>query len=88
VNLPSEEIAGAAGQAEAKVICLSLVFPADDPKLIIEIKKLRRYLPKETTLIIGGHAADANGRHLEASDAMKIQNISELLKNLKLLRKK
>jgi DNA-binding transcriptional MerR regulator/methylmalonyl-CoA mutase cobalamin-binding subunit len=83
VNLPSEEIAGAADQIQAKVVCLSIVFPADDPKLVFEIKKLRRYLSKDTTLIIGGQATGSYGRHLEAPDALIVENISEFLKKLK-----
>jgi DNA-binding transcriptional MerR regulator/methylmalonyl-CoA mutase cobalamin-binding subunit len=86
VNLPSEEIAGAAESAQSKVVCLSLVFPTDDPKLIFEIKRLRRYLPKETMLVIGGQAADAYGKHLEPSDAMIIQTVSHLLNELRSLR--
>jgi methylmalonyl-CoA mutase cobalamin-binding domain/chain len=85
-NLPPEEIAGAAAHSEAKVICLSLVFPADDPKLPFEIKKLRRYLPQQTAIISGGQAADRYKKHLEESGAMIIQSIADLLKTLKSLR--
>lgn len=84
-NLPSEEIAGAADQVRAKAVCLSLVFPADDPKLVFEIKKLRRYLSEETPLIVGGQAAASYGKHLEASDALIIETIPELLISLKSL---
>ncbi len=86
VNLPSEEIAGAADQIRAKAVCLSLVFPGDDPKLIFEIKKLRRYLPKQTKLFIGGQAAVACGKHLKSQEAILIQNLSDLLKSLQSIR--
>lgn len=82
-NLPSEEIAGAAGQVNAKVVCLSLVFPADDHRNILEVKKLRRYLPKSTRLIIGGKAAGMYGVHLEQCDVEIIQSIPDLIKSLR-----
>jgi MerR family transcriptional regulator, light-induced transcriptional regulator len=85
-NLPAEEIAGAAGRFKAKVVCLSLVFPADDPKSIFEVKKLRHYLPKTTRLIIGGKAAGMYHAHLKQHDAEIIQNIPDLIKSLRFAR--
>ncbi|MCG3118546.1 MAG: HTH-type transcriptional repressor CarH [bacterium] len=56
-NLPAEEIAAAARQNQARAVALSIVYPADDPRLETELQKLRRLLPDEAAMLIGGRAA-------------------------------
>ncbi|MEO0017282.1 MAG: hypothetical protein RLZZ522_565, partial [Verrucomicrobiota bacterium] len=50
-SLPALEIAGAARQAAARAVALSLVYPEDDASLPDELATLRRYLPAEIALV-------------------------------------
>ena len=56
-SLPSEEIVGAAVQDRAKVVCLSIVYPEDDPNIFQELRRLRQLLPAEVIIMVGGRAA-------------------------------
>ena len=58
-SLPAAEIAGAAVQNRALAVALSIVYPEDDPDLPQELTNLRRFLPEETRILIGGRAATA-----------------------------
>lgn len=58
-SLPAAEIASAATRGSARAVALSLVYPEDDPKLPDELRMLRRMLPAETEVLIGGRAASA-----------------------------
>jgi MerR family transcriptional regulator, light-induced transcriptional regulator len=74
-NLPAEEIAGAAEQTHARAVALSIVYPSDDPRLPAEIDKLRRYLPDEVTLLVGGRSA---GNYISSLDAIRAVLVSDL----------
>jgi methylmalonyl-CoA mutase cobalamin-binding domain/chain len=56
-SLPAAEIAGAAIQHRARVVALSIVYPSDDAQLASELRFLRRALPADTRIIVGGRAA-------------------------------
>jgi len=56
-NLPVEEIAAVADSLEAKVIALSIVYPGDDQQLKLDLQNLKRILPQNTSVIIGGRAS-------------------------------
>lgn len=58
-NLPAEDIAAAARIVNARAVALSIVYPADDPLLSEELRRLRRMLPNDTRILVGGRAADA-----------------------------
>jgi DNA-binding transcriptional MerR regulator/methylmalonyl-CoA mutase cobalamin-binding subunit len=53
-NIPAEEIAFAATQNEVAVVALSIGCLTDERKLTGELHKLRRYLPKDMQLWVGG----------------------------------
>jgi methanogenic corrinoid protein MtbC1 len=59
VSLPAAEIAGAALQNQARAVALSLVYPENDPSLVEELQRLRRYLPTAIAIITGGRAASS-----------------------------
>lgn len=65
-NLPAEDIAAAAQALDASVVALSVVYPADDPRVGSDIEWLRRLLGPRPVLLVGGAAApgyaDAVGR--------------------------
>jgi DNA-binding transcriptional MerR regulator/methylmalonyl-CoA mutase cobalamin-binding subunit len=56
-NLPAAEIAGAAIRCGARAVALSIVYPADDPDLPEELRKLREFLPGTLAILVGGRAA-------------------------------
>lgn len=58
-NLPAAEIAGAALRTGARAVALSIVYPADDPLLPEELRRLRELLPEKTPILVGGRAAPA-----------------------------
>lgn len=55
-NLPADEIANAARRVQARAVALSVIFPPDDPHLGREFQSLRRFLPGEVPIIVGGQA--------------------------------
>jgi DNA-binding transcriptional MerR regulator/methylmalonyl-CoA mutase cobalamin-binding subunit len=68
-NLPAAEIAGAALQSGARAVALSIVYPADDPHLPEELRRLREFLPATVAIVVGGRAAMAYRAVLEQIDA-------------------
>lgn len=77
-NINAEEIAGAATQISAKAVALSIVYPADDPKLPDEIGRLHDYLPPSTCIILGGKSAYAYASVKSKSQARNIHNIDSI----------
>lgn len=85
-SLPPAEIAGAAVQNEAKAVALSLVYPEDDASLPAELESLRKYLPKECKIVVGGRAAKAYAETLNRIGAIQTQDIDDFAEQLDLLR--
>jgi hypothetical protein len=56
-------------------MALSIVCPADDPRLRLELKKLRRYLPQKVAILVGGRAADAYAKVLERIKAIRTPDL-------------
>jgi DNA-binding transcriptional MerR regulator/methylmalonyl-CoA mutase cobalamin-binding subunit len=85
-GLPAEEIAAAAQYRGAKVVALSLVYPADDPYLRIELTRLRRFLGDEMQVIVGGRAAQGYVEILESISARLITDIAQFREELRAVR--
>jgi len=77
-SLPAAEIAGAAIQNGARAVALSLVYPEDDQNVAEELTLLRRYLPPEISLIVGGRACEAYREALTRIGAARIGTLDEL----------
>jgi methanogenic corrinoid protein MtbC1 len=56
-NTPADEIAACALQSGARVVSLSLTYPADDPRIPTELTRLRTQLDGKIPVFIGGSAA-------------------------------
>lgn len=56
-NLPAEELARVVQHAKADALALSIVYPTDDPALPDELRLLRKHLPANAGLIVGGSGA-------------------------------
>ncbi len=86
-SLPAAEIAGAARQARARAVALSLVYPEDDPDLPGELTRLRDLLPAGVALLVGGRALPAYRQGLEKIGALPIEDLAHLGATLDSLRK-
>lgn len=56
-NLPVEEIAAVADSLEAKVVALSIVYPGDDKQLKLDLQNLKRMVPENLNILVGGRAS-------------------------------
>lgn len=77
-SLPSADIAGAALHNRARAVLLSVVYPADDPHLAQDLKQLRRLLPPEIELVVGGRAARGYAATLKQTGAITPNDLEEL----------
>ena len=85
-NLPAEEIAAATEKLQAQAAALSIVYPPDDPHLGSELYNLRRSLPTDVVLIVGGRAAAHYQAVLDPIGAIKLHDIPSLRATLETLR--
>lgn len=84
--MPATEIAAAAIQNRVRAVALSIVYPADDPALGPELVRLRRVLPSEVTLVVGGRAAGGYHRELEEVRAVWAASLDAFVQELIRLR--
>jgi DNA-binding transcriptional MerR regulator/methylmalonyl-CoA mutase cobalamin-binding subunit len=85
-NLPAEEIAGVAVKSGAKAVALSLVYPADDPRIPAELGRLKRLLPHNLSVLIGGRAAEAYKAAIASSEASFITDVADFRQHLEQVR--
>jgi methylmalonyl-CoA mutase cobalamin-binding domain/chain len=85
-SLPAVEIAGTAIQHKARAVALSIVFPGDDPNLPHELESLRKHLPEEIKIIVGGRAAEAYAETLKKIDAVRAQELKTFYRTLEAMR--
>ena len=76
--LPAEEIAGAALQNDARGVALSIVYPEDDPHMGHQLLTLRRLLPQEIPIMVGGRAALSYEATLKDIGAVVIADLADL----------
>ncbi len=77
-NLPAEEIAAAAQEKRARLILLSILYPADDPHPHAELLRLDRLRPDNITIIAGGAAAKSYQQTLQQINAIYFTELKEL----------
>lgn len=82
-NVPSEDIASAATQANANYIVLSIIYPENEPMIINNLKKLRSYLPDKVILVGGNLKYDLISR-LSEKNIEFINSIDSLLKRIEI----
>jgi methanogenic corrinoid protein MtbC1 len=87
-SLPAAEIAGIAVQNKARAVALSVVYPEDDAALAEELASLRRYLPAEIRIIVGGRAAEAYRDAMNRIGAFRVADLNGLLDLLGDLRRR
>jgi len=85
-NLPSCEINGAAVQSKARAVALSVVYPDDDPHLVQELISLRKYLPTDVAILVGGRAAESYRDAIASIGASLLTDLPQLNRKLDELR--
>ena len=76
-NLPAEEIALGLEQNGARVLAISITHLLDQHPLIDELRKLRRYVGRNTSLFIGGRIAGELTQILEEVNAIYIREANQ-----------
>ncbi|MBC8003269.1 MAG: MerR family transcriptional regulator [Opitutaceae bacterium] len=85
-SLPAADIAGAAIQNNARAVALSIVFPSDDPLMGASLSDLRRFLPPDVKLLVGGGASAAYQKEIDAAGAIRLNALQDLSEELTRLR--
>ncbi len=89
-NLPAEEV-GAAVRAHANygvcALALSFVYPSDDVRLELEVRRLGEFLPPRFPVFAGGRAAAGYAAALDAIGARRVADLQELRHVLEELRR-
>ena len=86
-DLPAEDIAEGAIRTRARAVALSVVYPAGDPAVGDELRRLRKALPKRIPLLVGGAAASAYGAVLDDIGAVRLNGLADLRTELRTLRR-
>jgi DNA-binding transcriptional MerR regulator/methylmalonyl-CoA mutase cobalamin-binding subunit len=84
-NLPAADIAAAAKDSVADAIALSIVYPADDPYLATELRKIYDLTGGKMPIIIGGRSAASYGKIIKEIDAILIPDLTDLKNKLKVI---
>jgi len=87
-NLPAEEISAAAKANNVNAILLSLVYPSDDPRTGQQLRKLRKYVGEDMSIIISGQSAIGYLKFIEETNSLLIKNLTEFPELLKNIREK
>lgn len=77
-NLPAEEISAAVNKNKSRALALSLVYPMADARVVQELLKLRKFLPDETRVLVGGRAASSYSDVLAQIEAVVVEDIPTL----------
>lgn len=85
-NLPACEINGAVIQSKARAVALSVVYPDDDPHLVQELISLRKYLPADVAILVGGRAAESYRDAIASIGASLLTDLTQLNRKLDELR--
>lgn len=77
-NLPAQEIGISCRQVRPQALALSLVFPPADQRVIDEIRTIRREIPSEIGMIVGGSGARSYNAVLQEVDAQVVDDLDSL----------
>jgi DNA-binding transcriptional MerR regulator/methylmalonyl-CoA mutase cobalamin-binding subunit len=85
-NMPVEDIISAVEDRKASALALSIVYPADDPQLPDQLRKIRQMAPDHIHLLVGGRSAIAYEKVLDEIGAIRIGGLTNLRRELDRLR--
>jgi methylmalonyl-CoA mutase cobalamin-binding subunit len=81
-NLTEEEIAGAAIAKRVQGVLLSIVYPPGDPAIAGKLQMLRKCLPAEISIIVGGRSAESYKEVLDSIAAALVPDLNALRRYL------
>jgi len=81
-SLPAEEIAFAVEMRRARALALSISYPTDDARLPQQLINLRRLLPEQVPIFVGGQALPAYRDALDAIGPLEPDNLQGFVKLL------
>lgn len=76
-DLPAEEIARVARDAGAALVALSVVFPPADPRVGMELRRLRAELPSTAGVVVGGAGAPSYAAVLREIGAVRCEDLAQ-----------
>jgi DNA-binding transcriptional MerR regulator/methylmalonyl-CoA mutase cobalamin-binding subunit len=85
-NLPVEEMAAVAASVDIKAIAISIIYPADDPRLNKDLIHLKKILPENVSIIVGGRAAKGYLEVLDKIGAIVVADTKNLRLQLEAIR--
>ena len=77
-DLPAEDIAATALRRRARAVALSIVYPADDPRVEEQIRELGSLLPPEVKVLAGGLSAKGYSKALDTIGAIRVNSLPDL----------
>jgi methylmalonyl-CoA mutase cobalamin-binding subunit len=84
-NTPAEEMAAAALSLKARAVLLSFTYPGAVERMRADLAELRRSLPAEVDIFIGGEAADELEPGLPPAGVTVIRDFPDLRESLRSL---
>ena len=81
-NLPAEEIAAAAGSLKVQMVGLSILYCAEEHCLLSELQKLRRFLPDDITILVGGSCISTLEKMTDGIGVRPIKDIMQFKQTL------
>jgi DNA-binding transcriptional MerR regulator/methylmalonyl-CoA mutase cobalamin-binding subunit len=81
-NLPAEEIAAGVKHSGAKAVAISITHLLNQNALVVEMRKLRRYVGKNFNIFVGGRVVGNQTRLLEGIGATFIATLDEFSEHL------
>lgn len=82
-DLPADEIAHSVRQYGSKIIALSIVYPAGDSFLGVELANIRRLVGDDVSIFVGGRSARSYDTHFRAIEAVVISSMAEFRNTLR-----
>ena len=86
-GLSAGELVGALERFGARVLCLSILFPADDATLREDLLALGRLAPKGTRILAGGGALSGYAKSLQSIGASLCDGLGEFCSKLEQIRR-
>ncbi len=85
-STPAADIAAAVTRSGARAVGLSIIYPSDDPRMGEELRWLRRALPSQLPVLVGGAAVPAYRSIIEEIGARELPRLDSLRHALEALR--
>lgn len=86
-NVPADDLGAAVRQRAPRAVALSITYPPDDAQIARELVRLRRLLPANVSIVVGGGAAAAYQRTLREIGAVVADDPATLRTQLENLRR-